>query len=159
MTSGGFRSWPFGTLLILVLAGAVYALMLANIQFHAGGGDAVVGEAIMEMFLLLVLWVLLALLLTAGGVAGRMPRWAAIALVFLHPLSGVAVFAAIDMCSRMMPLAAAFVVVLPALTALYALWARLTGLHTALPQRPTSAAALGGIAALSVLALATAASF
>jgi hypothetical protein len=157
MTLSGLRSWPWGTLLILVMAGTVYWTMLVNISFHAGGGDAVMGEAIMEMFLLFVLWVLLALLLAAGGIAGRMPRSAAIVLVFLHPLSGVAAFAAIDMCSRMMPWAAAFAVLLPALTALYALWARLTGLQTALPPLPTSAGMLGSIGALSVLALATAA--
>jgi hypothetical protein len=159
MASSRFASWPFGTLLILLLACGLYAVMLANISFHAGGGDAVVGEAIAELMLVLGLWMVLAILLITAAAAGQMPRWAALVLVVLHPLSGVATFAAIDMCSRMMPLAAGFAVLLPALTALYALWARLVGLHTKYPPQATSAGALGGIFVVSALALFLAATY
>lgn len=85
---------------------------------------------------------------------GRMPRWAAVAAVFLLPLSGVAAFVAVDMCSRHIGWAIVFPALLPALIALYAIWARFPQLHERLPEATTSAAAWSAVLALAPLVLA-----
>lgn len=77
--------------------------------------------------------------------------------VILVPLSGVATFAAIDMCSRDMRWAIVFPAVLPLLIVFYALWARLPRLQALLPAERTSVAIWASVFFLSIASLALAA--
>lgn len=147
------RSLPFGTLLLFTLACVLYVAMLANIRFSSGGGDAAMGDAFALLFLTFGLWIALALLLIVGAVMGKMPRWTAIAAIFLLPLSGVATFVAIDMCSRHIASAIIFPISLPLLIALYAGWARTPTLHAALPADNIGIIAWGLIFILSAAAI------
>ena len=69
---------------------------------------------------------------------------------FLVPASGVANFTAVDMCSRHMPWAIVFPLLLAPLIAFYALWAGWPRLHAALPAERTSVAVWASIFVLSV---------
>ena len=150
------RTIRIGTYLVLALASGLYVAMLLNVQVPAGGGEARIANAYQVLFLTLWLWIVLAVLLGICGVMGEMPRWAGIAAIFLHPLSGVAAFVAIDMAERH-AWAIVFPVLLPLLTALYAMWARLPQLHAKLPAKTMSLAAWGTILVLSIWALVAAA--
>lgn len=150
------RSFPFGTILLLAIAGVLYVAMLGTISFSAGGGDAAFGKALASLFATVGLWIALAVLLIAAGVSGAMPRWVVFAAVFLVPLSGVAAFVAIDMCSRHIKWAIVFPVVLPLLIAAYALWARLPGLRAKISAEPMSATTWALVLVLSGAALLTA---
>src|SRR5271170_1551499 len=99
--------------------------MLVNAATPLGGGEAAFSDAIASLFLTVTLWIVLALLLVNGALMGEMPRWSAIVAVMLVPLSGVAAFVAIDICSRHIQWAIAFPTTLPPLIAAYAMWARL----------------------------------
>ena len=66
--------------------------------------------------------------------------------------SGVAAAIALDMCWRHMKWAVVFLLLIPFLIALYAMWARLPHLHDRFPAKETSVAAWGTIFAPSVLA-------
>jgi hypothetical protein len=125
------RSFPFGTILLLAVAGVLYVAMLGTISFSAGGGDAAFGQALASLFATAGLWITLAVLLIAAGVSGEMPRWVVFVALFLVPFSGAATFAAIDMCSRHIKWAIAFPIVLPLAIAVYALWLRLPRLRAA----------------------------
>jgi len=88
-------------MLLLVLAGVFYIWLMISITGPSGGsGEAMIGQAFEALFLTFFLWIMLAILLLAGGVMGQMPRWTAIVAAIVHPLSGVAAFVAIDMVSR-----------------------------------------------------------
>jgi Ca2+/Na+ antiporter len=146
------RSAPFGTLLLLALAFALYVATLAHVSFSAGGGDASMGEALAAFFFTVALWIDLALLMAAGAVMGEMPRWAAVSSFLLVPMAGFATFVAIDMCSRHIKWAVIVPVLLPLLVALYAMWARLPNLRAAIPAKEFSMAVWGAILALSLAA-------
>src|SRR5277367_6629909 len=117
------RTRPIALIVLLVIACVPYSLMLASAATPMSGGDAVVGEAIAALFFIFALWVVLAIMLVVGGVTGAMPRQVAIVAVILVPTSGVAATVALDMCSRHMPWAIVFDIVLPALIVFYAFWA------------------------------------
>ncbi len=146
------RSVPIGTYLVLALVFGLYVAMLLNVRVPVGGGEARIANAYQVLFLTLWLWIALAILLVVCGAMGAMPRWAAVSAVFLHPLSGVAAFVAIDMVERH-GWAIIFPVLLPVLIALYAIWARWPRLHEKFPATTMSFAAWGAIAVLSILAL------
>jgi hypothetical protein len=122
----------------------------AKLRNASGGGEERISQAFGAFFLTLWLWIVLALLLVVGGIMGRMPRWVAISAIFLHPLSGVAAFVALDAVSRNVSAAILFVALSPPLIAGYALWARLPQLHEAYPARAVSIAAWVAVAALTV---------
>jgi hypothetical protein len=147
---------PIGTYLVLALAFGLYVAMLLNVQVPAGGGEARIANAYQVLFLTLWLWIALAVLLVMCGVMGGMPRWAAVAAVLLHPLSGVAAVVAIDMAERH-GWAIIFPIALPLLITLYAMWARFPQLHTRFPATMTSLTVWGATLVLSVLALVAAA--
>lgn len=147
------RSFPFGTALLLVVAGVLYIAMLGTTSFSSGGGDAAFGQAMASLFFTVALWIALAVLVVVGGVMGAMPRWAGIVAIFLLPLSGVATFVAIDMCSRHIKWAIAFPVVLPLLIAACALWARVPSLRTAIPAKQMTTAVWALVFVLSSAAL------
>ena len=150
------RSIPFGTLLLLAVAGFLYVATLASISFSTGVGDASFGQALASFFVTAGLWIALAALLIAAGLMGGMPRWAAFVAVFLLPLAGVATVTAIDMCSRHIKWAIVFPIVLPLLVAVYAMWARFPALRAAIPGEPMSAAIWALVLVLSGAALLTA---
>ncbi len=145
------RDRPIGLLILLLVAAALYVLMLVSAAEPLAQGDAVVGQAIASVAVTFFLWVVLAIMLIAGGIGGAMPRWAAFLAVVLVPMSGVAAVVAIDMCSRHMPAAILFPAVLPVLIAFYAFWARLTRWHARWPPQPTSTAIWASVFVLSIL--------
>jgi len=147
------RSAPIGALLLLVVACGFYVAMLVSAATPLGSGEAAMSDAFASFFLTVGLWVALALLLVNGGLMGEMPRWSAILAVFVVPLSGVAAFTAIDMCSRHMRWAIFFPAALPLLIASYAMWARLPRLRALLPSPATGVIAWGLILALSIAPL------
>ena len=151
--SRSFQSMPIGTLLLLGLACVIDVTLLVTATAPSQGGEAAFGEGIQALFLTFGLWVVLAILLLVGGVMGRMPRWAAVAWLFLIPLAGVADFVAIDMCSRRIMGAIVFPFLLPVLVALYAMWARLPRFHVPFPPTETSVCACGAVFVLSVTPL------
>jgi hypothetical protein len=152
------RSLPLGLLLMLPVALVLYGVMLANAVHEPGGGaEAGLSEAILGFLVTVGLWIVLAVMLLAAGLTGAMPRWAAILAVVLVPMSGVAAFTALDMCSRHMPWAVLFLVLLPILIAFYAFWARLPALRLALDAERTSVAIWGSVFALSIAAFVLAA--
>jgi hypothetical protein len=153
------RSPPFGTIILVLIACALCVLLLASATAPRSSGDAVVGDAFEMLYLTFGLWVVLAILLFVGGVMGEMPRWVAILAIFVHPLSGVATITALDSYSRHLEWAIIFPVLLPLITALYAIWARLPALHARFPPRTVSFAAWGGILVLSAASLLLAAEF
>jgi hypothetical protein len=147
---------PVGTLILLAVAAVLYVAMLSTITFSTGRGDASFGEALASLFATTGLWIALALLLIVGATMGEMPRWAGVVAVFLVPLSGVATFTAIDMCSRHIKWAIVFPVVLPLLIAAYALWARLPKVRAAISIEHVSATIWALVLILSGAALLTA---
>jgi hypothetical protein len=147
------RSTPIGAFLLFAVACGLYIAMLVNAATPLGGGEAAFSDAIASLFLTFALWIALALLLVNGGLMGEMPRWSAIAAVMLVPLSGVAAFVAIDMCSRHMQWAIAFPATLPPLIAAYALWARLPRLRALLPSYAISLATWVMVFVLSIAPL------
>jgi len=150
------RSIPFGTILLLAVAGFLYVAMLGSISFSTGVGDASFGQAIASLFFTVGLWIALAVLLVAANVMGEMPRWAAFVAVFLLPLAGIATFTAIDMCSRHIKWAVVFPIVLPLLVAVYAVWVRFPAFRAAIPAESMSAAIWALVLVLSGAALLTA---
>jgi hypothetical protein len=137
-------------ILLLAVAIALYGALLANSGVSAGGGEDAISQAYAGLFLTLWLWLALALLLIVGAIMGRMPVWALVAMLLLHPISGIAAFVALDAASRRVGAGVVILAVLPPAIAAYAFWARLTQLHEAYPPRMVSALALGAIAFLSV---------
>jgi hypothetical protein len=147
MPSSSQRSWPIGLLVLLAVAGVLYALMLANALTQPSGG----GEAAIEgLFLTAGLWIVLAIMIVGGAVMGAMPGWAGGLAGILIPASGVANFTAVDMCSRHMPWAIVVPVLLAPLIAFYAFWAGWPKLHAALPAERISVAVWASIFVLSV---------
>ena len=101
MPSPTQRSWPIGLLLLLSVAGVLYVLMLANALYEpSGGGEARMSAAFEGLFLGAGLWIVLAIMIVVGAVMGSMPGWAGALAGILVPVSGVANFTAVDMCSR-----------------------------------------------------------
>jgi hypothetical protein len=145
------RSWPIGLLALLAVAGVLYILMLINASSHpAGGGESSIAAALEALYFTAALWIVLVCMLIVGGVGGSMPRWAAWLSGILVPASGVANITAVDMCSRHMPWAIVFLLLLAPLLAFYALWARLPWLQAKLPAERTSVAVWGAVFVLSV---------
>jgi uncharacterized membrane protein (UPF0136 family) len=147
-------SVPIGTFLLLALSAVFYLWLMVDLTGPQGGsGEALMGQAFESLFVTFFLWIALAVLLIAGGVMGKMPRWVAILALVVHPLSGVGAFVAIDMLSRHAVWALAFPALLPLLIAFYAMWARLPRLRAVFPARITSILVWGAIAVLSLLPL------
>ena len=153
---GSQQRLPWGTILLLALVAVLYIAMLSTITFSAGGGDAAFGRAVASLFATTGLWIALVVLLIAAGVSGEMPRWAIFVAVFLVPFSGVATFAAIDMCSRHIAWAVVFPVVLPVLIAVYAFWIRMLRLRAVVSSERASTVAWALVLVLSGAALLTA---
>src|SRR5215216_3823767 len=141
---------PVGTIALLSLAAVLYAAMMSCLA-DAPGGDAF-GRGLAlayAAFIGAVLWIVLAALLVVAAVKGRMPVWAALALVVLLPLSCGAVWMASDAVGHGDASAFWVAALLPPLFALYALWARLPALHARLRAGVVSAVLGGAIVLLT----------
>jgi hypothetical protein len=150
MPSPPQRSWPIGLLVLLAVAGVLYALMLANALYQpSGGGEAGLEAALEGLFLTAGLWIALVIMIVVGAVMGSMPGWAGGLAGILLPASGVANFTAVDMCSRDMRWAIVVPILLAPLIAFYALWAGWPKLHAVLPAERTSVAVWASIFVLS----------
>lgn len=142
----------------MAVAAVFYVLMIGNaLTTRAGGGEDSIAAAFEALFLITAVWISLAIMTAVGGMMGTMPRWAGWSAVLLIPLSGIAAFVAIDMCSRHMRWAVIFLVLLPLIIAVYAYWARSTGMHDTWPPQRTSLLAWGAVLILSILPMALAA--
>jgi hypothetical protein len=131
---------PVGSIILLVVAAALYAAMLSCLidapnSDAFGRGLALAYGAILGT----ALWIVLAVLLVIAAVKGRMPLWAIIGLVVLVPLSCVVMWFAGDAYARGDASAIWVAALLPPLLALYALWARLPALHATFRPLPTGA--------------------
>jgi lipoprotein NlpI len=154
------RSPPIGAIVVLVLAGLPYAGMIGCLNDYQRGGEDAFGRGlagVIAIFFGVVLWGLLAILLLIGWRKGEMPRWAAVAVAILLPLSAVAAAIAMDLGPSdvwWLAWVPIFVpILLPPLIAAYALWARLPQLHRALPPNATSVALLGLVMLLTLAPL------
>ncbi|HLJ69703.1 MAG TPA: hypothetical protein VKU03_00185 [Roseiarcus sp.] len=146
---------PLGMMSLLAVAIVLYGALLANSGAPPAGGEEAYSQAWAGFLLTLGLWSVLALMLAVGAAKGRMPVWAALAALLLHPISGLAAFVALDAASRRVGLGAVLLVLLPLPIASYAFWARLPQWREAYPPGLASAVAWGAVALLSLAAFAT----
>ena len=128
------RSAPIGMISLFAVATALYVAMLVESGPPSGGGEDAFSQAWGGFLALFWLWIVLALMLIAGAVMGRMPLSGGIAALLLHPTSGVAAFVAIDAVSRHVGAGLIVLLLLPPLIAAYAFWARLPQWREAYPN-------------------------
>jgi hypothetical protein len=147
-------------LIVLVVLSAPAAVLYVTLLVAASqpleSGDAAFGQGVEALFLTTALWIFLAIMLLIGCLSGAVSRRTGIFVFFLVPLSAVAAFAAVDMCSRHISGAIVFPALMPLLMVFYAFWARLPRLQARMPARETSAYVWGGVLVLAVTALAMA---
>jgi lipoprotein NlpI len=155
LEDGARRLPPIGAILVLILAGFLYAGMMGCLlDIHRGGNDAF-GRGLDAGFAMvfgIALWLMLGLLLLIGGIKGEMPDWSAILATLLWPLSALSAAMALDFIER----DGSYMIVpglLPPVIAAYAMWSRLTGLHHFLRPLPTSIVAWIAIALIAAVPL------
>ncbi|WP_422001306.1 hypothetical protein [Reyranella sp.] len=146
---------PYGTIVLLLVAAFLYVGMTANLTglrgTDAAGRGMAMGFAAVIGFLL---WLVLAGLFVLAWFNGRLPFWAAAAVVILLPLSAVAAAVATTYAGERGRWLMAAPFLLPPLLALYALWARLPAAHGVLPPAATGAVLGGAILLLTAVPLA-----
>jgi hypothetical protein len=144
---------PVGTIVLIVLGVVPYAMVMAGMnELHDVDGISRGLAAVSAVVGIAILWIMLAILLVMGAANGRMPRWAAIAALILHPASLIAVGATVDLLSSPgFDWALIVPGVLPPLIAAYALWARLPGLHGILTEGATSGVVWVAVLLLSAM--------
>lgn len=145
--------FPWVTTILLVVVAFLYAVFLANLLGARGSDAAGRGMALGFAALTgLVLWLVLSALFAVSILNGRMPAYAAASAVVLLPLSAVAAAAAAGLHGDDRgDWLIAVPVLLPPLLAVYALWARLSGLHTILESTATTIVVGGAIVLLTVV--------
>lgn len=144
---------PIGLYLLLPIAGVLYILLLQNGLSPVAGGEGAIASAYEALFVVAALWITLIVMMLVAVDSGAMPRWCSFLAAVLVPLSGVAAFVAIDMCSRNMRWAIVFPAFLAPLIAFYALWTRTPRLLARLPAQSTSVSTWGAIFVLSMAPL------
>jgi hypothetical protein len=143
---------PIGSIILLIVAGFLYLAMAASLADVSGSDSAGRGIAMgFGMIFGAALWLVLALLLLIAAINGAMPVVGKIGAAVLLPVSAVAASVAVDLYSHRADWAFAIVLILPLLIAIYALWARLPGLHASLPPLLITSL-LGGVLVLLCLA-------
>ena len=151
-TSSGI---PYGAIALLVFAALLYVVLIANLSdsrsSDAAGRGMAMGFAAIAGILL---WIVLAALFALAIFNGRMPAWAAATSVVLLPLSAVAAAVAVGLHSERGRWLIGVPYLLPPLLALYAMWARLPGLHGTLSPGMTSVVLVGAIVVLTAVPLA-----
>lgn len=151
-TTNGF---PWIMTILLVFAALLHAAFAGSLLDARGSDPAGRGMALgFAAILGLVLWVVLASLFAIAFFKGSMPGYALAAAIVFLPLSAIAAASATGLYNERhgdwliaVPLA------LPPLLALYALWARVVGLHAALPPGSTSAVLGGAVVVLTIAPL------
>jgi hypothetical protein len=139
--------------MILLLAAVVWAGFVGcATTMHAS--DAA-GNGLTQAFAFLLgiaLWVLLAALLLIAALFGEMPRYAKLAAALLHPASGAAAMATVDLLSRDASQAWMLIVpiVIPLLLVGYAAWACVPFLRRLVAARG-AALAWGAVLLLTLL--------
>lgn len=147
------RSTPIGLYLLLPVAGILYLLLLQSALRPSPGGEAAFSAAFESYFIVAGLWITLIVMMLVAVDSGAMPRWCSLLAVVLVPLSGVAAFVAVDMCSRNMRWAVVFPALAAPLIAFYATWSRTPRLLAGLPAQSMSLATWGAILILSIAPL------
>ena len=153
-----------GMLLPLGLACLLYLALMHDIvpsparEFieHGEPASNAIGKALTGLvagFLILLLWIVLAILLFLGRKNQKMPPQALAAAAILLLLSCVATIYATGLYARYAGWAIVVPALLPPLIALYAMWARLPVLHAALPARVINVAIGGAILLLTIAPL------
>jgi len=151
------RSWPFGLIVLALIAAVLLVLLVGNALYvPAGGGEALMAQAFEMVFIAGGLWLVLPVMLLVGGVMGGMPRWVGWLAIVLVPMAGVADVVAVDMCGRHMQWAVVVVALLPLLIGFYAFWARLR-YKSAPPDERTSTLVWGAVFLISALTFVVAA--
>ena len=153
--SAGF---PYGAVILLVIALLLYAGFLANILGSRGSDAAGRGMAMgFAAIIGVVLWIVLAGLYALAYVNGRLPGWAVAVAVVVLPLSAIAAAAAAGLAEERGGWLLAAPILLPLLLMLYGLWGRLAGWHETFPVALTSIVLGGAIVLLTAVPLAVAA--
>ncbi|MBS0549432.1 MAG: hypothetical protein JSR24_16880 [Proteobacteria bacterium] len=145
---------PFGTMLLLVLAGFLYLATMMSLSdalytdaaYHgmALGLAEIFGSAMM---------LLLAILLVVAAVKGEMSATGKVGAYLLVPLATAAMWVAVDLYGHRVGWAIAVPLLLPLLVAAYALRARLPSLRAWMSARTADLALGGAILLLSVVPL------
>jgi tetratricopeptide (TPR) repeat protein len=148
----GRTSPPIAAIIVLIPAAYCYLTMVANLS-DLGYSDAA-GNALTAAFAVLfgfAVWVLLGVLLVIAGVKGNIPAWAGMIVAILLPASAITSTIASDLSSSQNSWVLIEPYALPPLIAAYAFYARLTGLHRAIPLVPTTIAALVAMTILTLV--------
>lgn len=149
--SAGF---PYGAIVLVVIALLLYAGFLANILGSRGTDAAGRGMAMgFAAIIGVALWMALAGLFALAYVNGRLPGWAVAAAVVVLPLSAIAAAAAAGLAAERGGWLMAAPILLPLLLMLYALWGRLPGLQEMFPVAATSIVLGGAIVLLTAMPL------
>jgi hypothetical protein len=129
------------------------SITLPNSSDAAGRGMSEAFEAVYAI----LMWIMLAILVTIAGVKGEMPAWAQVLAVPLVPASGVAAVTAGAMIHGLQRLGvdARWLVIVPALTPplliFYALWAYYPAIGASVPSAVAAGVVWALVAILSVL--------
>ena len=143
-----------GILLLVTLL--VWAAVIANCSTLNSSDPA--GNALSSAygaFMVLGLWVLLAILLVIGAVKGDMPGWSKAAAVILVPASGAATLVAMNLMSGHPDVKWPLVVpvLAPLLLISFALWSYFPAIRSILPSGAAGAITWGSVLLLSLLPL------
>src|SRR5579871_3503901 len=135
------QATPVVGILLLLLIGFLWIGVVANVA-SPNSSDAA-GNGMASAFLALfaiVMWVLLAILLTMAAVKGDMPGWTKVAAFILVPASGVAAVMAGELIAELDKLGSSgkWLIAVPALAppfmVFFALWVYWPSLHASVPS-------------------------
>lgn len=145
-------SAPIGAIIVFILAALAYVPMAACLD-DLHGSDAF-GNGLAAAFAVIcgfVVWVWIGVLVLIAGVKGNMPVWMGIAMAVLLPASAVTSAIGLDMQRADYTWPLIEPLALPPIVAAYALYARLTVVHRAIPIVPVTIAGLAAVIALTVV--------
>jgi hypothetical protein len=142
--------------LILVITLLLWAAVVAHCSTLYTSDAA--GHALSSAygaFMVLGLWILLAILLVIGAIKGGMPWWSKLAAVILVPASGASALAAMNLMSGHPGVRWPLVipVLAPLLLIALSLWSYFPAVRSALPGAAALAAGWGALLVLSLLPL------
>ncbi|MGN6571285.1 MAG: hypothetical protein ACTHLO_07710 [Pseudolabrys sp.] len=129
---------PVGAIVVFMFAALLYIATITNVS-DVHGSDAA-GRGMASAFAAIfgvALWLSLAVLLAIAAIKGRMPFWAGASMLVLHPLGGIACFAAAGLYAAQGGYWLLVPGLLPPLVAFYALAMRVPAFT--LPLTPVSA--------------------
>jgi hypothetical protein len=144
--------------IILVITLLLWAAVVANCSTLNTSDPA--GNALSSAygaFMVLGLWILLAILLVIGAIKGDMPGWSKLAAVILVPASGASALAAMNLMSGHPGVRWPLVipVLAPLLLIALSLWSYFPAIHSTVPSGAAGAITWGSVLLLSLLPLPT----